>query len=122
MIRDVVGAKNYSVWIDMLKRLVPYGRTHRLSVVVAAMLQITQEICHDKESSNTKARRLSEIFENALEQDEENGIAPLLGLTEQLFRDAGVHFKRVNRKGEGYSVAEEGVYQFLNWDSMPWEA
>lgn len=122
MIRDVVGAKNYSVWIDMLKRLVPYGRTHRLSVVVAAILQITQKISHDKESSNTKARRLSEIFENAYEQDEENGIAPLLELTEQLFKDAGVHFKRVNRKGKGYSIAEEAVHQFLNWDSMPWEA
>jgi len=122
MIRDVVGAKNYSVWIDMLKRLVPYGRTHRLSVVVAAILQITQEISHDKGSSNTKARRLSEIFENAYEQDEENGITPLLELTEQLFQDAGVHFKRINRKGKGYSIAQEAVYQFLNWDRMPWEA
>jgi hypothetical protein len=122
MIRDVVGAKNYSVWIDMLKRLVAYGRTHRLSVVVAAILQITEEISHDKESSNRKARRLSEIFENAYEQDEKNGMAPLLELTEQLFKDAGVHFRRLNRKGRGYSIAEEAVHQFLNWDSMPWEA
>lgn len=42
-------------------------------------------------------------------------------ITEQLFKDAGVGFKRVNRKGQGYSIAEEAVYQFLNWDAMPWE-
>jgi len=121
MIKDVVGSKNYNVWLMMLKRLVPYGRTHRLSVVVASMLQVTYEIAQDKEESNAKARQLSSIFENAHENDEENGIGPLLKITEQVFRDAGVGFKRVNRKGQGYSIAEKAVYQFLNWDAMPWE-
>ncbi len=122
MIKDVVGSKNYSVWLEMLKRLVPYGRTHRLSVFVASMLQVAYEITQEKEESNTKARRLSSIFESACEQDEENGIKPLLKITEQVFKDARVGFKRINRKGQGYSIAEEAVYQFLNWDAMPWEA
>ena len=122
MIKDVVGSKNYNVWLEMLKRLVPYGRTHRLSVVVASMLQVTYEIAQEKEELNAKARQLSSIFESANEQDEENGIEPFLKITEQVFKDAGVGFKRVNRKGRGYSIAEEAVYQFLNWDAMPWEA
>jgi hypothetical protein len=122
MIKDVVGSKNYSVWLGMLKRLVPYGRTHRLSVVVASMLQVAYEIAQEREESNTKARQLSSIFESAFEHDEENGIEPLLKITEQIFKDAGVGFKRVNRKGSGYSIAEEAVFQFLNWDTMPWEA
>ena len=122
MIKDVVGSKNYNVWLEMLKRLIPYGRTHRLSVVVASMLQVTYEIAQEKEELNAKARQLSSIFESANEQDEENGIEPLLKITEQVFKDAGVGFKRVNRKGRGYSIAEEAVYQFLNWDAMPWEA
>jgi ribosomal protein L22 len=121
MIKDVVGSKNYNVWLEMLKRLVPYGRTHRLSVVVASMLQVTYEIAQEKEELNAKARKLSSIFESANEQDEENGLEPLLKITEQVFKDAGVGFKRVNRKGRGYSIAEEAVYQFLNWDAMPWE-
>jgi hypothetical protein len=121
MIKDVVGSKNYSVWLEMLKRLVPYGRTHRLSVVVASMLQVAYEIAQEKEESNAKARQLSSIFESACEHDEENGIKPLLKITEQLFKDAGVGFKRVNRKGQGYSIAEEAIHQFLNWDAMPWE-
>jgi hypothetical protein len=122
MIKDVVGSKNYSVWLAMLKRLVPYGRTHRLSVVVASMLQVAYEIAQEKEESNAKARQLSSIFESACEHDEENGIGPLLKITEQVFKDVGVGFKRVNRKGQGYSIAQEAVYQFLNWDAMPWEA
>ena len=121
MIKDVVGSKNYSVWLEMLKRLVPNGRTHRLSVVVASMLQVAHEIAQDEEESNAKARQLCSIFENAHENDEKNGIGPLLKITEQIFKDAGVGFKRVNRKGQGYSIAGEAVYQFLNWDAMPWE-
>jgi len=62
------------------------------------------------------------IFERAYEHDEESGINPLLAVTEKLFEDAGVRFKRVNSKGKGYSIAEEAVYQCLNWESMPWEA
>ena len=121
MIKDVVGSKNYSVWLEMLKRLVPNGRTHRLSVVVASMLQVAYEIAQEREESNAKAKKLSSIFESAFEHDEENGIEPLLKITEQVFKDAGVGFKRVNRKGQGYSIAEEAVYQFLDWDAMPWE-
>jgi len=121
MIRDVVGSKNYNVWLEMLRRLVPHGRTHRLSVVVASMLQVAYDIAREKEESNAKARQLSSIFESVYEQDDENGIRPLLKITEQVFKDAKVGFKRVNRRGSGYSIAEESVYQFLNWDAMPWE-
>lgn len=122
MIKDVVGSKNYSVWLEMLKRLVPYGRTHRISVVVASMLQVAYEIAQEKAESNAKANQLSSIFESTSEHDEENGIEPLLKITEQLFKDAGVGSKRANRKGSAYSVAEEAVHQFLNWDAMPWES
>jgi hypothetical protein len=121
MINDVVGLKNYNVWVEMLKRLVPYGRTHRLSVVVAGMLQVTHMIAQEKERSSAKAKKLSAIFENAYEHQEESGLNPLLKVTEQLFKDGGVRFKRVNSRGEGYSIAEDAVYQFLNWEAMPWE-
>ena len=122
MIKDVVGSKNYNVWMEMLRRLVPYGRTHRLSVVVASMLQVAYEIAQEKEESNAKARKLFSIFESANEHDDENGIKPLLKITEQVFKDAKVGFKRVNRKGSGYSIAEEAVNDFLTWDAMTWEA
>ena len=121
MIKDVVGSKNYNVWVEMLKRLVPYGRTHRLSVVVAGMLQVAHNIAQEKQRSNAKAKELSAIFESAYEHGEGSGLEPLLKVTEQLFKDAGVRFKRVNSRGEGYSIAADAVYQFLNWEAMPWE-
>jgi len=67
MLQEVVGAKVYGVWMDMLKRLVPSGRTHRLSVVVASMLQYAQDLAHKKAESNSKAKQLSAIFEEANE-------------------------------------------------------
>jgi hypothetical protein len=122
MIKDMVGSKNYRVWLGMLKRLVPYGRTHRLSIVVASMLRVAFELAQEKEKSNAKARHLSSVFEAASEHDEEKMIKPLLKEKEQVFKDAGARFKRDNSKGQGYSIAEEAIYQFLNWDAMPREA
>ncbi len=121
MIKDVVGVKTYSVWTDMLKRLVPGGRTHRLSIVAAGMLQVAYEIAGEKKKSNVKARKLAEIIQVALEGDEENGFGKLTGLIEQLFRDAGVGSKRSNRRGQVYSIAEDAAQQFLHWEDMPWE-
>ena len=117
MIKEVVGSKTYSVWTDMLKRLVPGGRTHRLSIIAAGMLQVAYEIAGEKEGSNTKAKKLVEVVENTFEGDEEE----LTGLAEELFRDAGVNFRRTNRQGQGYSIAEDAVQQYLHWDDMPWE-
>ena len=117
MIKEVVGSKTYSVWADMLKRLVPGGRTHRLSIIAAGMLQVAYEIARQKEGSNTKAKKLVEVVENTFEGDEEE----LTGLAEELFRDAGVNFRRTNRQGQGYSIAEDAVQQYLHWDDMPWE-
>jgi len=121
MIKDVVGSKNYAVWVEMLKRLVPHGRTHRLSVVVASMLQVAHSIALEKKRPDVKAKKLLAIFESAYEQDEEKGAEQLLKVTEELFRDAGVRSKRVNSKGKGYSIAEEAAHEFLNWEAMPWE-
>ena len=117
MMKAVVGAKIYNVWLDMLKSLVPHGRTHRLSVLVAGMLQYAQEVAHKKAESNSKARKLAESFEGS---DDEN-LAKIIEIVENLFEDAGVRYKRKSRKGESYSIAEDAAYEFLNWENMPWE-
>ncbi len=38
-LKDVVGQPTYDVWVDMLRRLVPDGRPHRLAPMIAGMLQ-----------------------------------------------------------------------------------
>jgi len=121
MIKDVVGAKTYSVWTDMLKRLVPGGRTHRPSVVAAGMLHVAYEIAQEKEKSNAKAGKLTEIIQSALEGSEEEGAQELTALIEGLFRDAKVGSKRTSRQGQAYSIAGDAALQFIHWDDMPWE-
>lgn len=121
MMKEVVGAKIYNVWLDMLKSLVPHGRTHRLSVMVAGMLQYAQEVAYKKAESNSKARKLAESFESAFESSDEEYLDKIIEIVENLFEDAGVRCKRKNRKGESYSIAEEAAYEFLNWENMPWE-
>jgi hypothetical protein len=121
MMKEVVGAKIYNVWLDMLKSLVPHGRTHRLSVMVAGMLQYAQEVAYKKAESNSKARKLAESFESAFESSDEEYLDKIIEIVKNLFEDAGVRYKRKNRKGESYSIAEEAAYEFLNWENMPWE-
>jgi hypothetical protein len=48
-LQDVVGENSYSVWVDMLRALVPDGRTHRLSVLLAGMLQYAHTLAEDNE-------------------------------------------------------------------------
>ncbi len=122
MIQTVVGKKVYSVWLDMLRRMVPMGRTHRLSVVLASMLQYTQEVAYEKNESSAKARKLSEIFENSHENYIEGDTRELEKLAESILKDAGVKFKRTSARGHGYSIAVEAVNHYLHWDDLPWES
>ena len=46
MIKDVVGSKNYNVWLAMLKRLVPYGRT-RMGTGMRMGTLVQREITRD---------------------------------------------------------------------------
>ena len=43
-LREIVGEDVYDVWVAMLKKLVPDGRTHRLSVLVASMLAYASDV------------------------------------------------------------------------------
>lgn len=121
IIKSVVGAKTYGVWMDMLRVLVPNGRTHRLSVVVAGMLHFAYEVACKKEKNPSKFAKLLELYEYAFE-DPEEGMAAIVELAESLFKDAGVRYKRINSRGQAYSIAESAAYEFLNWENMPWES
>lgn len=122
MIKKVVGLKVYNVWLDMIRRLVPGGRTHRLSVVIAGMLQYALEVSHEKEASNAKAKKLSDLFESVFDYYDDNDIDPAIELAEKLLMDAGVNYERMNSRGDSYSIAEEAVREFLVWENMPWKS
>jgi hypothetical protein len=121
-LQDVVGEKTYSVWVDMLSRLVPEGRTHRLSVVIAGMLQYTFEIAYEIENRNEEEHSVAMSVIDATETADPDQIAGLIhDVVVRLFDDAGVTYERVSKRGEPYSIANETYREFAAWFDYPWD-
>jgi hypothetical protein len=120
-LQDVVGENTYSAWVDMLQRLVPDGRTHRLSVLLTGMLQyaltIVEELDEDELDEDSVA--LSLINANEMGPDEVKD--ELHDVMRRLFKDAGVTFDRVSKRGEPYSIADEAYNEFVGWYDYPWD-
>lgn len=120
-LQDVVGENTYSVWVDMLRRLVPDGRTHRLSVLLAGMLQyaltLAEELDEDELEDDSVA--LSLIHANEMGPDEIKD--ELHDVMTRLFNEAGVTFDRVSKRGEPYSIADQAYDEFARWYDYPWD-
>ena len=121
-LQDVVGKKIYSVWVDMLGSLVPDGRTHRLSVVVAGMLQYAVNIAETIEHRTEEKHSVAMSLIDAAEAGYPEHIKELIhDIVDQLFRDAGVSYERVSKRGERYSIADEVYNEFAGWYDYPWD-
>jgi hypothetical protein len=120
-LQDVVGKETYAVWVDMLHELVPDGRTHRLSVLLAGMLQYALAIAEklDEDELEEDSVALSLINANEMGADEIKD--ELHDVVKRLFKDAGVTFDRVSKRGEPYSVVDEAYNEFVIWYDYPWD-
>lgn len=121
-LQDVVGKETYDVWADMLRELVPNGRTHRLSVVVAGMLEYavdkSMQIKHRNEEEHSVAMSLID----ATDTSDPDSIKELIhDVVDRLFKDAGVEYQRVSKRGEHYSIADEIYNEFSGWYDYPWD-
>lgn len=84
----------------MLKELVPWGRTHRLAVLVAGMLRYAWSCKNNSRSMKDKnhvAQLMEESGEVGMDFDEQRRI--MLPVIEQLFRTLGSNGK--DRAGGG---------------------
>jgi hypothetical protein len=118
----VVGKETYTVWVNMLRELVPDGRTERLSVVVAGMLQYAVSIALDKPKKEIAVGSVEQSLLAATELADPSEIAEVLDdVTEQLFKDAGVAYQRTSAGGVDYSIIESAYDEFARWFDMPWE-
>ncbi len=120
-LEQLVGEQVYSVWVDMLRRLVPDGRTHRLAPTIAAMLQYAVLIGLEKEGKRPEKGSVTWRLLQADEMGDDKAEELLLPLLKKLFKDAGVEYKRTSASGEDYSVASEAVREYVEWFNMPWE-
>ena len=122
-LQTVVGETTYAVWIDMLRRLVPSGRTHRIAPVVAAMLQHAAMVAQEQLDAEPEEQSVAQSLLFACELYDVDGINSEIGdLTQQLFTDARVAFKRTNVRGDSYSIVDGIWHEFLHWYDMPWES
>ena len=121
-LQDVVGKETYDVWVDMLRELVPDGRTHRLSVVVAGMLEYavgkSALIKHRNEEEHSVAMSLIDASEAGYPEHIKGLIHDVV---DRLFKDAGVEYQRVSKRGDHYSIADEIYNEFSGWYDYPWD-
>jgi hypothetical protein len=120
--RAVVGAETYEVWVRMLRRLVPDGRTHRLSVMLAGMLHYAVVMAAGNGDEAEDERSLAASLLEASEASDPSKIKELIhDAVVELFNDAKVRFERTNARGDKYSLAEDSYEEFIHWFDMPWE-
>jgi len=119
-LKSVVGETTYVVWLDMLKTLVPGGRTHRLAPILAGMLRYAAEQSIRNRRRRQRVDGLAEAL-NALDEGDDEAATVVTAAVQQLFRDAGVRSMRASRNGESYSIVDAAIHEFQQWGAMPWE-
>jgi hypothetical protein len=119
-LQSVVGERTYEVWLDMLRILVPGGRTHRLAAMLAGMLRYAVEQSTRKGRRHRPSRALVEAL-IALDEGDDDATVLVTAAVQRLFRDAGVRAARASRNGESYSIVDAAIHEFQRWGDMPWE-
>jgi hypothetical protein len=122
-LESLVGSDVYRVWVAMLSRVGPDGRTHRLAVLIASMLQHASCVASER---GKRHRELGTIGDRelliALQVPEPGGEnEELKAVVVRLFDDAGVPHSRTNRRGDEYSIIDASIEEFIRWFDMPWE-
>ena len=122
-LQNVVGPQTYAVWVDMLRYLVPNGRSHRLAPLIAGMLQHATAIANANEDEYRIEGTAADNLRKAADAgDSEEVDDLLLEMIDTLFTDAAVAYQRTNARGKGYSFAYGILYDYVHWYAMPWEA
>jgi hypothetical protein len=120
-LENVVGKETYSVWVNMLRELVPDGRTHRLSVIIAGMLQYAFAIAEGRDEDKLDEDSVASSLRNAGDMSPDEVKEELHDVVKRLFSDAGVMFDRMSKRGDPYSIADEAYEEFARWFDYPWE-
>lgn len=120
--QEVVGGEVYRTWVNMLQELVPDGRTHRLALLVAAMLQYALTLAEEKRDEERDENSLvSSLLDTTQVADASEVHALLHDAVKKLFKDAKVTFERTSARGVAYSIVEEAYEEYLHWFNMPWD-
>ena len=120
-LREIVGDDVYDVWVAMLKKLVPDGRTHRLSVLVASMLAYASNAAWSSRDTDDEDDPAYPLLAASEGMEDEEALRLLKPMLTRLFKDAKVKYERVSSRGERYSILWEATIEFCRWHNYPWE-
>ena len=120
--KKIIGNPSYSQFLNLLQVIGPDARTHRISVVIAAMLRFALEKADREEQDGELCRALVALDEElylAAEESEEYG--RLFELIDEICSEAGLRNVRKTARGASYSIAENAIAEYASWYNMPWE-
>ncbi|UCG65345.1 MAG: hypothetical protein JSW12_22645 [Deltaproteobacteria bacterium] len=120
--REIIGAQSYSTFLRVLKEIGSNARTHRISVVIAALLRFALTKVPPDYEDGTLAQALVTLDEDpypAAEESEEYEL--VFDLIDELCREAGMSNLRESARGTPYSIAENTIAEYIAWYNMPWE-
>jgi hypothetical protein len=120
--KKIIGNNSYSVLLKMLREIGPEARTHRISVVIGAMLRFALNKCIINGLDDKICQALVTIDEEPyLVAERMNEYEVLSALIDNLCREAGMTNYRESARGESYTIAENAITEYASWYNMPWE-
>ncbi len=120
--KDIIGTQSYSTFLQVLKRIGSDARTHRISVVIAAMLRFAlSELSADCDEGTLGHALITLDEEPHLAAEDSEEYELVSDLIDKLCREAGMHNLRESARGESYSIAENVIAEYTAWYNMPWE-
>lgn len=119
---QIVSAHTCVAFLGMLKEIGPSARTHRISVVIAAMLGYAVCRVPDEPDEGSLGEALLAIDEEPyLAHERSPQSEKLFELIDCLCNEAGMVNQRTDSRGRSYSIAENTMAEFTSWYNMPWE-
>ncbi len=120
--KRIIGPKSYSTLLQILKEIGPNARTHRISIVIAAILRFAvSRLPADCEEGTLEEALLALDEEPSLVSEKSAEYELVCGLIDELCREAGMRNQRESSRGESYSIAENAIAEYTAWYNMPWE-
>jgi hypothetical protein len=120
--QKIIGNESYLAFLRLLEQIGPDARTHRISVVIAAMLRFALSKISSDCEEGTLSHTLVTLDEEPYLAAEQSGEYELLSdLIDELCREAGLSNLRESSRGDSYSIADSAIAEYTAWYNMPWE-
>lgn len=120
--KEIIGDQHFSLFLALLRNIGPDARTHRISVVIAAMLRFAvNQLPPDCEDGSLSQALLSLDEEPYLAYERSDEYEMVFDLIDGLCNEAGMINKRESARGAAYSISENAMIEYTAWYNMPWE-